>query len=147
MTLLSDAHESTAALVDEFLDRVWNGRELDRVEDLVAEDYELRNLSDDSVALRGRDQLRAHISGWLAAFPDLRMREIDRLDSGERLMSIVRIDGTHSGAEFQGVEAAGAKIDVVLVAVFDAADGRLQRHATLVDARGLLEQLAPAQRR
>ena len=56
---------------------------------------------------------------------------------------MVRIMGTHTGEPFQGVPAAGARIDVALVAMFDGDGVRLIGHATLLDARRLVQQLAP----
>lgn len=137
------SESSVSALVHRFTEDVWNGRQLDELEGLADDDYRLRNLSDDSVPVRTRAELRAHIEEWLAAFPDLHMQETDHLASGSRVVSVVRVTGTHTGRDFQGFRAAGARIDVRFVAIFDCADGRLTGHGTLVDTRRLLQQLAP----
>lgn len=134
-------HRATS-LVRRFTEEVWNERRLDLLDELVGEAYELRNLSDDSIPVRGRAELRHHVEEWLAAFPDLHMQETDHLAAGSRVASVVRIRGTHTGQPFQGVPAAGAEIDVALVAVFDCDGGQLVGHSTLLDARRLLEQLA-----
>lgn len=138
-----DSPSVTSDLVRRFADEVWNERNLDGIEELIAEAYELRNLSDGTVTVRGREQLREHVSGWLAAFPDLRLREVEHIAQDQRVACVMRITGTHSGVDFHELPPRGATIDVALVAIFDGDGERLVRHATLVDARGLLEQLAP----
>ena len=137
------SESSASALVRRFTEDVWNGRQLDLLDELADDAYKLRNLSDDSVPVHTRAELRTHIEEWLAAFPDLHMRETDHLASGSRVVSVVRVTGTHTGEAFQGLRAVGASIDVPLVAVFDSAEGRLTGHGTLLDARRLLQQLAP----
>ena len=67
----------------------------------------------------------------------------DRLAADSRVVSVVRITGTHTGEPFQEAPAAGAAIDVALVAIFDSDGERLIRHGTLLDAQRLLQQLAP----
>ena len=137
------SESSASALVRRFTEDVWNGRQLDLLDDLADDAYELRNLSDDSVPVHTRAELRTHIEEWLAAFPDLHMQETDHLASGSRVVSVVRVTGTHTGEPFQGLRVVGAAIDVPLVALFDRAGGRLTGHGTLLDTRRLLQQLAP----
>jgi hypothetical protein len=48
-----------------------------------------------------------------------------------------------SDSPHRGVQAAGASIDVALVAIFDGDGEHLTGHATLLDARRLMQQLAP----
>jgi len=63
-----------------FTEEVWNRRNLEMLEELVVDDYLIRNLGDGAVAVRGRAELRHHIEEWQAAFPDLRVDEIDCID-------------------------------------------------------------------
>lgn len=140
------AGTDAAALVHRFTCDVWNARRLDALDELVIEDYELRNLSDSSVALAGRRQLRAHIEEWLAAFPDLAMRETELLAEGDRAATVVQAVGTHTGAPFLRVPAGGAPIDVTIVAFFRSDGTRLTGHGALVDVRRLAQQLARTER-
>lgn len=142
-TVMVMSESPASMLVRRFTEDVWNGRQLDLLSDLADDAYKLRNLSDDSMPVRTRAELRAHIEEWLAAFPDLHMQETDHLASGSRVVSVVRVTGTHTGEAFQGFPPAGASIDVSFVAVFDSADGRLTGHGTLLDTQRLLRQLAP----
>jgi len=131
----------TSDLVRTLIEEVWNQRRLDLLDGLAADDYELRNFADGSVATRGRQGLRAHIEERLRAFPDLRLLETDHLTDGERVASVARIIGCHVGAAFRGIEPGGARIDVAIVGIFTGDGERLVSHSTLLDTRRLLEQL------
>lgn len=132
----------TSDLVRIFIEEVWNQRRLDLLDGLAADDYELRNLADGSVATRGRQGLRAQIEEWLRAFPDLRLLETDHLTDCERVASVARITGCHTGAAFRAIEPRGARIDAAIVAIFTGDGERLVSHSTLLQTRRLLEQLA-----
>ena len=132
----------TSDLVHSFIDEVWNQRNLDLLDRLVVDDYQLRNLVDGSVAVRGREELRTHIEEWLAAFPDLQLQETDHLAADQRVASFARMAGSHTGAPFQGFEPTGARVDIAIVAIFDGDGQQLVSHSTLLDARRLVEQLA-----
>ena len=129
-------------LVHSFIDEVWNRRNLDLLDRLVVDDYQLRNLADGSVAVRGREELRTHVEEWLAAFPDLQLQETDHLAADQRVASFARMTGGHTGAPFQGFEPTGARVDIAIVAIFDGDGQQLVSHSTLLDARRLVEQLA-----
>jgi len=132
----------TSDLVHSFIDEVWNRRKLDLLDTLVVDDYQLRNLADGSVEVRGREELRTHIDQWLAAFPDLQLQETDHLAADQRVVSCARMTGSHTGTPFQGFERAGARVDIAMVAIFDGDGQQLVSHSTLLDARRLVEQLA-----
>jgi predicted ester cyclase len=130
--------------VSEFIAEVWNGRRLELLDRIAASDYRVRNLADGSMPVQDRLSLRRHIQEWIEAFPDLEMIEADRVSTPARVAAVIRVTGTHTGARFAGIEAAGRRVDIAMVAIFDTDGRRLLAHSTLVDVRRLLDQLKPA---
>jgi hypothetical protein len=131
----------TKELVRKFIEEVWNERRLGLLEELVVGDYELRNLSDGSVAVRGRQPVAPAHRGLVGRVPDLALRETDCLDAGARVASVTTMTGTHTGEDSQGLDAREASIEVTIVAIFTGDGERLLSHGTLLDARRLIDQL------
>ena len=125
-----------------FIEHVWNQRKLEKLGQITTTDYTIYNLSDGSIAARGRQALRQHIQQWIEAFPDLHMDELDAVEGEDRVATILRVTGTHTGSAFGGVEPAQRPIDLTIAAIFDTDGEKLRSHSTLVDASRLRDQLA-----
>src|SRR5690242_13118761 len=82
-----------AALVRRYLDVVWNQGDLAAVDDFFGEEFT-------NFGHRGADAralIRAIVTAWRQAFPDLRFDIEDEVVRGEAVVHLVTCSGTHSG--------------------------------------------------
>ncbi len=76
-----------------------------------------------------------------AAFPDMRMDPQDILVSGDKVVSRIRLTGTHQG-EFMGIPASGRSIDVQLIDITRFGDdGLAHEHWGVIDSMAMMQQL------
>ena len=88
---------------------VLNGRNLDLLPQLCTQDYAYHGPG--GLELRGIDQLRGMIEGYLTAFPDLHMSVEQRVVEGNLISTRWNVTGTHDGP-LDDIEPTGKKIDI-----------------------------------
>ena len=88
---------------------VLNGRNLDLLSQLCTQDYAYHGPG--GLELRGIDQLRGMIEGYLTAFPDLHMSVEQRVVEGNLISTRWNVTGTHDGP-LGDIEPTGKKIDI-----------------------------------
>ena len=130
-------------VVTAFFERLWNGRELDLAEELIAPGcttHQLQPGADPTGAVRGPAAMRDHIKAWLDAFPDLEMRVRQSVAEGDRVATHCTMTGTHS-ASWMGIAATGKSVQLEMMVIHKVADGRIVEDWVLVDSYGLFQQL------
>ncbi|WP_166659866.1 ester cyclase [Actinomycetospora succinea] len=95
--------------------------------------------------VRGADELVSWWRGVFAAVPDLGMTiegmaENGTRDSGEVFLRW-RLAGHHSGAEWEGLEATGAAVDLDGMDHFVVADGRIASNFVIFDQMQFARQI------
>lgn len=90
---------------------------------------------------RGADEIAGFYDTLFAAFPDVTLTILSLLDDGDHAMLRWRMTATHTGADFQGLAATGARIDVDGTddAVFSA--GRMVSNFVVFDQTQLARQI------
>ncbi len=94
---------------DRVFNEVINGRNLNLLSQLCTENYAYHGPG--GVELRGIDQLREMIEGYLTAFPDLQMTPEDRIAEGNLIATRWSLVGTHDGP-LDDIEPTGKKINI-----------------------------------
>ena len=61
--------------------------------------------------IRGRENVKAYLQGFLTALPDIKFTIEDIFGEGDRVFSRARLQGTNTG-EFNGMPPTGKPIDV-----------------------------------
>ena len=93
--------------------------------------------------VRGPDGVAKLHDALLPAFPDMKLPLQDFVAEGEKVLVRLRVQATHTGA-FGGMAATGRKIDIGVLDLFQARDGKLVEHWALLDNLGMLRQLGVA---
>ena len=116
--------EENAALVERVYDEVWNGRDLDILDDLYAPDHVLHTANRHTVV--GDDGERAVVAALLREWPDYQV-PIDAIVAEGDLVAVRYTGtGTEEGAsERFGVSADGRQITVDGMAIYRVACGRI----------------------
>jgi steroid delta-isomerase-like uncharacterized protein len=115
----------------------WNAGNLEGYFTLYDPDVVLQGYAGVEPGLSG---VRRFYQAFWAAFPGSRLQFEDVFASGDKVACRFRLQGEHRGT-FQGIPAAGAKIDMPGITILEFRDGRCIRRWSYSDAVGLLTQL------
>jgi steroid delta-isomerase-like uncharacterized protein len=128
---------ASRSLVGRFYDEVLNGRSLEVIDEIAAEDY----IENDPLPGQGegRSGLRDRVSMLVGAL-EARFTVEDVVSEGDRVVVRWRNRGTHV-EPFLGLPASGRPFDIAGIDIYRVADGRLAEHWHVVDQLAMLTQL------
>lgn len=128
-------------VVRRFIHDVFNRGDTSALDEIVHPDYVYRSPGEE---LRGRDGLAALVTGYRAAFPDLRI-EVDRLlVADDATVLEFTLTGTHRG-ELLGISATGRRVEVNGMVRSRFRDGMIADEWEILDRLSLFEQLGVAE--
>lgn len=126
-------------LVRRFTDQVWNQHNLSTVEDLVADDAVMHDLTRDEEYV-GPENVKNFARLYIAALPDATVEIDDILVDGDTVVTRWTMTGTHQGDLF-GVPATGNAISVPGITIDTVDDGEIVEQWTLLSLFSLLQQI------
>lgn len=121
------------------IEEVWNGRNYDLVDELVASDF-VGHASSPDQELHGPEAVKQFYMSLHSAFPDIRFTVDDQIAEGDRVVTRWTARATHRG-DFQGIPATGKPGVITGVTIDRIAGGKLVECWTEMDDLGLLQQL------
>ncbi len=131
--------EQLKAIARREIEEVFNAGDLDVVDELYAAEY----VGHDPALpepVRGPAGVKEQVSGYRAAFPDLRLTAETMLAEGDRVVIRWTAVGTHEGELF-GVAPTGRQATVTGISLTRIVGGRIVEDWTSWDALGLMQQL------
>ena len=120
---------------------VVNGRNLDLLPQLCTQDYVYHGPG--GLELKGVDQLREMIEGYLTAFPDLHMTVEHRVAEGNLIATRWSLTGTHDGP-LEDIEATGKKINISGQLVMRFEGPKIAEEWEVFDEMAMLKQIGAA---
>ena len=87
-----------------------------------------------------REGFRQFVSLFYLAFPDLRHTVEDQVAEGDKVVSLLTVQGTHQGL-FQGMAATGKQVKFTDIMICQFKDGKIVELWAQFDALGLLQQI------
>lgn len=126
------------AITQRFVDETINGKNLDALSQLVAEDF-IEHVPFPGQG-PGREGLKVTIRAFLQAFPDIVWTTHEQVAEGDNVVSRFTWTGTHRG-EFLGVPATGRQVTVWGVLIDVVRDGKMVESRIIMDTLGLMQQL------
>jgi steroid delta-isomerase-like uncharacterized protein len=130
--------EENKRVVQRFVDETINKKNLDALENLVAEDFVEQLPFPGQVP--GREGLRFAISLFLQAFPDIKWALEEQIAEGDKVVSRFAWTGTHRG-EFLGIAATDRIVTGWGVVIDVVRGGKLVESRIIMDTMGLIQQL------
>jgi steroid delta-isomerase-like uncharacterized protein len=127
--------DDNKAAVRRFYEEVFNGRNLEVIDQLLTPDA-----VDHTFDSQGVEASKQFFRTVHQAFPDLRVEVQDMIADGEFVAARVTYSGTHQG-EFVGIPATGRQVEVSGVDFLRMQDGRQAEHWGGPDMASLLQQL------
>jgi steroid delta-isomerase-like uncharacterized protein len=130
--------EDNKAIIRAYVEMVWNRKQLDRTEEVVASDFiDHAPLPGQAPGLEGAKRKWAM---YLTAIPDLRVTIEDLVAEGDKVAVRRSYEGTHQG-ELLGIPATGKQLQVGSISIFRLVDGKIAENWEQLDRLALLQQL------
>ena len=130
--------EDNKAIIRAYVETVWNHKQLDRAEEVVASDFlDRAPLPGQAPGLEGA---KRKWGMFLTAVPDLRVTIEDLVAEGDKVAVRRSYAGTHQG-ELLGIPATGKQVRIGSISIFRLAEGKIAEHWEQWDRLALLQQL------
>jgi steroid delta-isomerase-like uncharacterized protein len=130
-------------LIIRFVEELWNQRKLavaDEIFDSDCRTFQLRSGEAVTPAPRGPQVIKAHISEWLSAFPDLKFTIEQMIAEGDKVSTLLVMEGTHTG-RWLGIPPNGKRIDIRMMVIHRIHHGKITEDWVLVESLGFFQQL------
>jgi steroid delta-isomerase-like uncharacterized protein len=135
--------ENNKQLIVWFFEEVWNQRKLEIADDLFDDDcrtFQLRSGAPVTSTPRGPESIKKHISEWLSSFPDLSFTIEQMVAEGDRVSSLLAMDGTHTGP-WLGIPPNGKRINIRMMTIHRISGSKIVEDWVIVESLGLFQQL------
>jgi steroid delta-isomerase-like uncharacterized protein len=131
--------EDNNAVIRRFLEEIFEGGNLELVDELFAPDYVLH---DPAVPeeVRGQEGTKQYVAMYRSAFPDTRFTVEDQSAEGDRVVTLWTGQGIHQG-ELMGIPPTGNQVTVTSIEFDRVSGGKLQETWVNYDALGMMQQL------
>lgn len=130
--------EQNKQLVRRMEHEIFNRRNLDAIDDFIAQDYTLRTAPPGAPS--GRRAVRDAMAAYLAALPNLHVEVDLLLAEDDKVAALLTYAGTHDGELF-GLPPTGRQVSVHQLAVYRIHGERIVDEWEVSDQLGLLQQL------
>jgi steroid delta-isomerase-like uncharacterized protein len=132
------ATQDSKAISRRFFEEVWNGGNLNALDELATPDSVLYDR--DMGEHRGIAAGREFISTYRKAFPDLRFTIEEQIAEDDKVVTRWKARGTHRG-ELMGIPPTEKSVTVSGITIDRIADGKISETIGSWDALGLMQQL------
>ena len=130
--------DDNKAIIRAYVETVWNGRQLDRADEVVAADFvDHAPMPGQAPGLEG---VKRKWAMYLDAIPDFRVTIEEMVAEGDKVAVRRSYEGTHRG-ELLGIPATGKRLQFGGISIFRLADGRIAEHWEQLDRLALMQQL------
>ncbi len=130
-------------VVASFVEELWNERNLEFADSIFDRDCQTHQLQSGApvvAAPRGPAAIKAHVSDWLSAFPDLKVSVEQMFADGDRVISQLAMDGTQTG-QWLGIPPTRKRINIRMITIHRIRNRKIIEDWVLVESLGLLQQL------
>lgn len=135
--------ESNKQIVKNFVELLWNQRNLELADSIFATDchtHQLRSGAPVTSVPRGPQAIKTHVSEWLSGFPDLHVTIEQMVAEGDRVLSQLAMDGSHTGP-WLGIPPTGKRLNIRMMTIHRIQGGKIIEDWVLVESLGLFQQL------
>lgn len=130
--------EQLKALAREYIERVWNHKDLDALDELASPSYQ-RHLGPSQPPI-GRAAQKERLRVLLRAMPDTTFEIEDLIAEGDRVVFRVTVRASHQGEMF-GLAPTGKALAFSAIDILRCEQGKVVEHWGFGDSAALLRQL------
>jgi steroid delta-isomerase-like uncharacterized protein len=136
-----EAAEANKVLIRRHFAEIWNQRQLDVADELVAPSYHSHfPLPGQPPGIAG---FKYAVQSLHTSFPDLTITIDDLIAEDDKVVARLTARGIHQGA-FRGILPTGQRVTWIGIRIFRIANGKIAEHWANWDDLGLLQQLGSA---
>jgi predicted ester cyclase len=135
--------ENNKRIINRFFDEVWNQRKLEIADDLFDNDchtFQLRSGELANSTPRGPESIKHHIAEWLIGFPDLSFTVEQMIAEGDRVSTLLVMDGTHTG-QWLGIPPNGKRVNIRMMTIHRLTSCKIIEDWVIVESLGFFQQL------
>lgn len=136
--MVQEGAEQLKAKVREYVERIWNRKELDALDELASVGYR-RHLGPSEPSI-DRSSQKLRLQSLQRALPDVQFSIEDLIAEGDRVVFRVTVRATQRGDLF-GVAATGKAVAFSAIDILRFEDGLIVEHWGFGDSAALLRQL------
>jgi steroid delta-isomerase-like uncharacterized protein len=134
------AGDENKGLVQRVFREIWDGGNLDRVDELFSGGFVRHGPTSLEGDIRGRDGFKQLVTMYRTAFPDLKVPVEEQVIEGDVVVTRWTARGTHGG-DLQGIPPTGKPINVQGVLIDRVSGGQIQEEWAVYDSLGLMQQV------
>lgn len=134
-------NEINRKVAADFFEQIWNQKDESAIDRFIA----LHAAGNDPEFGVGRESFREQWKQWHASFLDLHFEVKEIIVEGNRVVTRWHLTGTHTGADFQGHPASGAKVAVDGVSIDTIENGMVSEGFDAWDQLKFKKQLGAIQ--
>lgn len=131
--------EQNKSILRRWIEEGWNGHNVAVADELYAPDFTQTDPST-PMPVKGIQAIKAYVSGFLTALPDMRFETHDLVAEGDKVVWRFTSTGTHLGT-LLGIEPTGKSVAVSGTATFRFSANKIAEAWVNFDALGMLQQL------
>jgi steroid delta-isomerase-like uncharacterized protein len=132
--------EENKDLVRRYVQAILVERDFSKFGDLTAPGFYI-DRSAVPEAIKGESGLHTQMDMLYGAFPDLKLKTVDIVAEGDKVVVRFEGPGTHTGTPFAGIAATGKKAVWKGLVMYHVVDGKITEAWANWDDWGLIEQL------
>ena len=133
--------KENVALDRRVAEKVWNEGDMDVADQVFASDVVLHGAAPGLPP--GVEGVKAAVTAYRAAFPDLHVTNDDYVAEGDRVASRWSWQGTHKGELF-GIPATGKQVTMTGISIMRVVDGKIAEVWSSSDQLSLMQQIGAA---
>jgi len=127
------------ALARRVVDEIWNGGNLDLIEELYAEDFVCHVEPEDDWV--GRAGVRDAVNLVRGTLSDYEERIDDVVVDGDKVALRIMVTGTYDASGSADDGASGRRVSTLAVLIYRVADGQIAEQWEVVNMLGMFRQL------
>jgi predicted ester cyclase len=128
-----------------FYEQLYNERDLELIGELLTPGSVLHVMGEHKV---GRETARRSFEDvWFASFPDIRVSVDDQIAEGDRVCDRCTVSGTHTGAPYLGIGAAGRPFQFTMTVISRLENGQIAEAWEDLDFFSFVRQLGATVKR
>lgn len=136
---MSTVEANNKELVRRVVEEVFNGGEVDRIDEYVSSDY-IGHSSAVPEDIHGREGYKDFVRMVRSASSDFEVTIDELLADGNKVIQRSHQAGTHDG-QFLGLEPTGVEFEFPGIVIYEIDNGEIVEEWSQADMMGLMEQL------
>lgn len=118
--------------------KVWNGNEIDHLNDILTSDFVCHYLTSEEWV--GIENSKKAISDWRTLFPDWHEEIVDIIQDKDKVVTRYKATATHTRT-YEGIDSTGAKIEIYEVSIYRVSDGKIAEQWAFPDDPSIKTQI------